>query len=157
MENVTKTLKPTLRQRISRIVRATYTMYLKCVKRMDIGKNVSISKTATMERANPRGVHIGDNSRVSIEAMVLAHDYFRGKGQSDTYIGHNTVIGGRSIVLPGIKIGNHCFIGAGSVVTKDVPDHCLVAGNPAKIVRIGIELNDHYQIINHGQKPSSDK
>lgn len=146
--------KPTLRQRISKILRSTYTLYLKYVKKMDIGNHVSISKTATMERANPRGVHIGDYSRISIEAMVLAHDYFRGKGQSDTYIGHHSVIGGRAIVLPGIKIGNHCFIGAGSIVTKDIPDHCLVAGNPAKIVRVGIELNDHYQIVNHGHKPT---
>ena len=112
MENISITTpKRTLRQNISRFVRGTYTMYLKYVKRMDIGKNVSISRTATMERANPKGIHIGDYSRVSIEAMVLAHDYFRGKGQSDTYIGHHTVIGGRAIVLPGIKIGNHCFIG----------------------------------------------
>lgn len=66
--------------------------------------------------------------------------FFRGKEQSDTFIGHNTVIGGRSIVLPGLKIGNHVFVGAGAVVTKDIPDHCLVAGNPAKIVRVGIEL-----------------
>lgn len=146
--------KRTFRQRVSRIVRGLYTYgYLKFMKGMDIGKNVSISKSATMERAYPKSIHIGDNSRISIEAMVLGHDFFRGKEQSDTYIGHNTSIGGRAIILPGLKIGNHCFVGAGAVVTKDVPDHCLVAGNPAKIVRVGIELNDHYQIINHGQKP----
>lgn len=112
-----------------------------------------MAKSATMERAYPKSIHIGDNSRISIEAMVLGHDFFRGKEQSDTFIGHNTVIGGRSIVLPGLKIGNHVFVGAGAVVTKDIPDHCLVAGNPAKIVRVGIELNDHYQIINHGTRP----
>lgn len=148
--------KRTLRQKISRIVRGVYTYgYLKYIKGMDIGKNVSVSKSATMERAYPKSIHIGDNSRISIEAMVLGHDYFRGKEQSDTYIGHNTTIGGRAIILPGLKVGNHCFIGAGAVVTKDIPDHCLVGGNPAKILRVGIELNDHYQIINHGQKPSA--
>lgn len=70
-------------------------------------------------------------------------------------IGHNTSIGGRAIFLPGLKIGNHCFVGAGSVVTKEVPDYYLVAGSPAKIVRVGIELNGDYQIINHGRKPST--
>ena len=58
-------------------------------------------------------------------------------------------------MLPGLKVGNHVFVGAGSVLTKDVPDHCLVAGNPAKILRVGIELNDRYQIINHGRKPDA--
>ena len=146
--------KRTLRQHLSRLVRCFYTyFYLKSLKGMDIGKNCSVTKSATMERAYPKSIHIGDNSRISIEAMVLGHDFFRGKEQSDTFIGHNTVIGGRSIVLPGLKIGNHVFVGAGAVVTKDIPDHCLVAGNPAKIVRVGIELNDHYQIINHGTRP----
>lgn len=145
--------KKTLRQHVSKLVRGIYTYaYLKYLKGMDIGKNCSVAKSATMERAYPKSVHIGDNSRVSIEAMVLGHDYFRGKEQSDTYIGHNTVIGGRAIVLPGLHIGNHVFVGAGSVVTKDIPDHCLVAGNPAKVVRVDIMLNDRYQIINHGKK-----
>lgn len=144
----------TLRQRISRFVRGFYTyFYLKNIKGMDIGKNCSVARSATMERAYPQSIHIGDNSRVSIEAMVLGHDFFRGKEQSDTYIGHNTVIGGRAIVLPGLKIGNHVFVGAGTVVTKDIPDNCLVAGNPAKIIRVGIKLNDRYQIIDHGHKP----
>ena len=128
--------KRTLRQHLSRLVRCFYTyFYLKSLKGMDIGKNCSVAKSATMERAYPKSIHIGDNSRISIEAMVLGHDFFRGKEQSDTFIGHNV------------------FVGAGAVVTKDIPDHCLVAGNPAKIVRVGIELNDHYQIINHGTKP----
>ena len=135
--------KRTLRQHLSRLVRCFYTyFYLKSLKGMDIGKNCSVAKSATMERAYPKSIHIGDNSRISIEAMVLGHDFFRGKEQSDTFI-----------VLPGLKIGNHVFVGAGAVVTKDIPDHCLVAGNPAKIVRVGIELNDHYQIINHGTRP----
>lgn len=64
--------KLTTRQKISKIVRGLYTYgYLKFMKGMDIGKNVSISKSATMERAYPKSIHIGDNSRISIEAMVL--------------------------------------------------------------------------------------
>jgi len=39
------------------------------------------------------------------------------------------------IVLPGITIGDGVVIGAGSVVTKDVPNNCLIAGNPARIIR----------------------
>ena len=44
-------------------------------------------------------------------------------------------IGIRSIILPGVRVGNHCVIGAGSVVTKDIPDHSIAAGNPAKVIR----------------------
>ena len=38
--------------------------------------------------------------------------------------------------MPGVKIGNGCVMGAGSVVTKDVPDNCLVAGVPAKVIKV---------------------
>ncbi|EST12364.1 sugar O-acetyltransferase [Sporolactobacillus laevolacticus] len=50
-------------------------------------------------------------------------------------IGNNVWIGGRSIINPGVTIGNHAVIGSGSVVTKDVPDYAVVAGNPAKIIK----------------------
>ena len=50
-------------------------------------------------------------------------------------IGNDVWIGTRSIILPGVNIGSHSIIGAGSVVTKDVPEWAIVAGNPAKIIR----------------------
>jgi acetyltransferase-like isoleucine patch superfamily enzyme len=48
-------------------------------------------------------------------------------------IGDNVWIGARSVVLPGVKIGNNVVVAAGAVVNKDVPDNCLVAGVPAVI------------------------
>lgn len=50
-------------------------------------------------------------------------------------IGEDCWLCGNVIVLPGVTIGNGSIIGAGSVVTKDVPPNCVVAGNPAKIIR----------------------
>jgi acetyltransferase-like isoleucine patch superfamily enzyme len=50
-------------------------------------------------------------------------------------IDDDVFIGARSIILKGVKIGKGSVVGAGSVVTKDVPTFCIVAGNPAKIVR----------------------
>src|SRR5271154_5601905 len=44
-------------------------------------------------------------------------------------------IGSRVFILPGVHIGHHAVIGAGSVVTKDVPPHCVAVGNPARVVR----------------------
>jgi maltose O-acetyltransferase len=50
-------------------------------------------------------------------------------------IGADVWIGGGAIICPGITIGNRCVIGAGSVVTKDVPEDTVVAGNPCRIIR----------------------
>lgn len=50
-------------------------------------------------------------------------------------IGNNVWIGGNVIVLPGVTIGDNAVIGAGSVVTKDVPDNMIAAGNPCKVIR----------------------
>ena len=50
-------------------------------------------------------------------------------------IGNNCWLGGNVIVLPGVKIGNGCVIGAGSVVTHDIPDNYLAYGNPCKAIR----------------------
>lgn len=143
--------KLTIRQRISNIVRGIHTQILRW-KGMDIAPHSSVARSAHMDSPNPRGIHIGEFSRVSVHAMILSHDYFRGKGNVDTYIGHHTVIAGCAIVLPGVKIGNHCFVAAGAVVTKDVPDHCLVAGNPARIVKEGIRINNSYQIADFGHR-----
>lgn len=107
---------------------------------MDIGKNVIINRRVSLDRArNPKGIHIGSNSQILAKVCILTHDNCRDL-LLDTYIGSNTVVGIRSIILPGVHIGNHCVIGAGSVVTKDIPDHSVAAGNPAKVIRVGISV-----------------
>lgn len=50
-------------------------------------------------------------------------------------IGNNVWIGGRAVINPGVTIGDNVVIASGSVVTKDVPDHMIVGGNPARIIR----------------------
>lgn len=50
-------------------------------------------------------------------------------------IGDDVWIGGGAIILPGVTIGSNVIVGAGSVVTKDVPNNVVVAGNPAKIIK----------------------
>ena len=54
--------KKTFRQRVSKVVRGIYTNYLKYVKKVDIGKGVSISQRIDMDKVNPRGIHIGDET-----------------------------------------------------------------------------------------------
>lgn len=48
-------------------------------------------------------------------------------------VGNNVWFGANCVICPGVTIGDHSVIAAGSVVTKDIPDHCLAAGNPAQI------------------------
>ena len=51
-------------------------------------------------------------------------------------VGNNCWFGANISVMPGVTIGNGCVIAAGSVVTKDIPDHCMVAGVPAKVMKV---------------------
>lgn len=64
-------------------------------------------------------------------------------------IGDNVWFGGNCVVLPGVHIGNNVVVGAGSVVTKDIPDNAVVAGNPARIIRIqeAPELDEYKENI----------
>ncbi len=57
-------------------------------------------------------------------------------------IGNDVWIGMYCIIQPGVRIGNGAIIGAGSVVTKDVPDYAIVAGNPARVIRSRKDIHD---------------
>jgi acetyltransferase-like isoleucine patch superfamily enzyme len=109
---------------------------------MDIDKSSRVSFGAKLDKTNPRGIHIGKSTYITSGTRVLAHDYCRGMYNVDTYIGDNCYIGVNCIILPGIKIGNHVVIGSGAVVTKDIPSNCIVAGNPARVIKENIHTGN---------------
>ncbi|TCI91741.1 acyltransferase [Tenacibaculum sp. M341] len=114
---------------------------------MNIEKNVIISYKARLDKSiNPKGIHIGENTWVLANSVILAHDHLR-KMKVNTYIGKNCLIGIDSIIMPGVVIGDHVVVGAGAIVTKDVKSNCIVAGNPAKVLKTGIKLNNKGQLI----------
>jgi len=108
---------------------------------MDLAPTVQLGAGVVLDKMNPRGIHIGDHSYLTREAMVLAHDHVRRLLRLDTHIGKRVFIGCRALIMPGVRIGDDVIVGAGAVVTKDVPSNSIVAGNPAQVVRTGVNLS----------------
>ena len=126
-------------------------------KGYDIKYSTIIEGTVLLDKLYPEGIHIGENTLVAGGAVILSHDHCKRVGNNqpylaDTYIGKNCFIAVNAVVLPGVQIGNEVIVGAGAVVSKDVPSNCVVAGNPAKVIRTGIRMNDFAALENWNEK-----
>ena len=112
---------------------------------VNIGKNTKIyGSSLSMFSTEPWIVHLGEGVHVTRDVLFLTHDggtLILDKNDIQDFIltgkivvGDNTYIGTRTVILPGITIGKNCIIGAGSIVSKDIPDNSIAVGVPAKVV-----------------------
>lgn len=123
----------------------TYIKHLRS-KGMKIGKHLLIPElhSIVIDETRPWLIEIGDDVVITAGTTILTHGYdltvlrkYYGElygSSGKVVIGNNVFIGTRTTILKGITIGNNVIIGANSLVNKSVPDNCVVAGNPARVI-----------------------
>ncbi|MCI9534441.1 MAG: sugar O-acetyltransferase [Lachnospiraceae bacterium] len=108
---------------------------------IEVGKNFFANYNCTI--IDVAKVRIGDNCQFApnVSIYTAGHPihpvsrnslYEYGK---EVIIGDNVWIGGNTVICPGVHVGSNTVIGAGSVVTRDIPDWCVAAGNPCRVIR----------------------
>ena len=106
---------------------------------LTLGKNVEIVEDFFFDPSHCFLISIGDDCTFAPGVRLIAHDASTYKHLGYTKIGKIIIgkkcfLGDSVTILPGITIGDNCIIGAGSVVTKDIPGGMIAAGNPAKTI-----------------------
>lgn len=148
-----------IRMSVKRIIlgkKASSEKYIEYLR--DIGcligeRTIIFSPTKTaIDITRPWLIEIGDDVQITEGVTILTHGYdwsvLKGVygevlgSSGGVKIGNNVFIGMKSTILKGVHIGNNVIVGANSLVNKDIPDNCVVAGNPARVV---MTLDQYYE------------
>ena len=113
--------------------------------KMNIDQSARISYGAKLDKTNPKGVFIDEETYFASGAILFTHDFSRDL-KMNTYVGKRCFIGANAIIMAGVKIGDEVIVGSGSIVTKDIPPNCIVVGNPAKIIKKNIRTGEFGQL-----------
>jgi len=111
-----------------------------CGKNINLGKGVFINAGCRFQ--DQGGITIGDGALIGHNVVIATLNHaFEPENRGDmipapVVIGKKVWISSNSTILPGITIGDNAIIGAGSVVTKDVPANMIAAGNPARVIKL---------------------
>jgi len=106
-----------------------------------VGRNVEIGYFCLLDNVHPYLITIEDAAVITSGATILVHDnayYYTGHGEvksGGVRIKKRAFIGINSVILPGVTVGENAIVGALSVVVRDVPPNCVVAGSPSRIIR----------------------
>jgi len=110
-----------------------------------IGKNCHLSPYVLLDLLHPELITIEDNVTISSNSMIFAHvnpttnEFLKNHGYPRTIkpviIKNGAIISVGCIIIAGVTIGKNSIVGAGSVVSQDIPDYCVVAGNPARVIK----------------------
>lgn len=106
---------------------------------LQVGSNFNRLNGVILDPSHCWLIEIGDNVTMAPRVHILCHDastkQFIGYTKiGRVTIGDNVFIGADSVILPDVNVGNNVVIGANSTVTHDIPDNCVVAGSPAKML-----------------------
>ena len=115
-----------------------------CGKKVKIGDNVYAGNRVSILVGDE--ISIGNNVLIASDVCITSENHQTNPECEITYgkqplivkpirIGDGCWIGEKVVILPGVSIGKKSVIGAGSIVTKDIPDYCIAVGNPAKIIK----------------------
>lgn len=120
----------------------------------NINSSAIIESKLNLDRVFPEGIHIGENTLIASRTTILCHEHIKRDDNNPknpwvthTYIGKNCFIGIGAMILPGVKIGDEVIIGAAAVVTKDIPSNSVAVGNPARVIRSNIKMNNDAVLI----------
>ncbi len=122
------------------------------IKGYDVHPSVIFERNLHLDRLYPQGIHISENCLIASQVTILSHDHCKRVNNQpyllETRIGKKCFVAVGAIILPGVIIGDEVIVGAGSVVSKNVPSNVIVAGNPARIIRDKIQMNERAELIN---------
>lgn len=102
--------------------------------KMNIGENTAFAFKVVPDLLYPEYISIGKNCVIGYNTTILTHEFLVDEFRTGrVQIGDNTLIGANVTILPGVSIGANVKVGAGTVISKDIPDSALAYGNPMQI------------------------